>query len=82
MSNEGKVTNFKDLKILPLEDSEIQIIEWCPGENATNPPEQVHVLIRLPFENMGFAIRLKTRAGAARFLNTLRKHINNVWPPQ
>lgn len=77
-----KPVNFKDLQILPIEDTEIQIIEWCPGDGAVRPPEQVHILIRLPFENMGFAIRLKTRAAAQRFMDAMQEHIDNVWPGQ
>ena len=76
----SRVVNFKDLQILPIEDSEIEIIEWCPGDGAVNPPTQVHILIRLPFENMGFGVRLKTRAAAERSMNTIREHTDSVWP--
>jgi len=76
----SKVVNFKDLQIVPIDDADIEIIEWCPGEGAVNPPEQVHIMVRLPGSPLGFAIRLKTRAGAERFINTIRKHANNVWP--
>lgn len=79
----SKVVNFKDLQILPLEDTEIQIIEWCPGDNAVNPPTQVHIMITLPGpDEMGFAVRLKTRAAAERFMATIRNHADNVWPQQ
>jgi REP element-mobilizing transposase RayT len=72
------------MKIIPIEEANIEIIEWCPGDNAVNPPEQVHVLIELPnmVSEFGFAIRLKTRAAAERFANSIRKHADNVWPKQ
>jgi hypothetical protein len=76
----SKVVNLRDLQILPIDDTDVHVIEWCPGDNAVNPPEQVHVLIRLPFGKMGFTIRLKTRAAADRFIAALRKHADAVWP--
>ena len=78
----GRTVNFKDLQIIPIDDTEIEVIEWCPGEDAVRPPEQVHILIRLPPGQMGLAIRLKTRAGAERFINAVRKHADNVWRKQ
>lgn len=82
--SEPRVRNLRGMKIIAIDEAQIEVIEWCPGDDAIRPPEQVHVLIELPnaVSEFGFAIRLKTRAAVERFVNAIRKHADNVWPRQ
>lgn len=63
-----------------LEVEDIEIAEWCPTDDGTGPPEQVHMIIKV-----GGLSPLRLRFKSPRTLNNvigaLRKHRDNVWPP-
>lgn len=75
----GGPVNTRDLAVKFVID-EVSVVEWCPGDNAVLPPEQVHILVHIPGIDGFMAIRLKTRAVAESLIDALRVHTDGVWP--
>lgn len=73
-----KVTLLRDEPHAVIAVDEIDVIEWCPGEDGLHP-EQVHILFRLPELEVTFQIRLKSRRAVDTLVAALNKHAKGVW---
>lgn len=71
--------NMRDLNVKFIVD-DVNVIEWCPGDNAVLPAEQVHILLGLPSLGGHGVIRLKSRRVADELIAALRVHADAVWP--
>jgi hypothetical protein len=71
----------------PVEGSnEVEIQQWFPTPDASGPPAQVHICFPKVRPHgappgAGMILRLKSREGAIRFLEELRRNVDEVWPP-
>ena len=65
-----------------FEIESLDVYEWCPTPDASGPPEQVHVVVNVRGFPAPFVLRFKSPRTIGRFINNLRKHRDNVWPPQ
>lgn len=64
-----------------LEVEELGVREWCPTPDGSGPPLQVWVTLKLKGVEEELLIRFKSARTIGRFINSLRKHRDNVWPP-
>ncbi len=66
-----------------IESGGYTIAQWSPDENHRGGPTEVHLVIEIPDTGgVGVSMRIKTRRGADRLIETLTKHRDLVWPLQ
>jgi hypothetical protein len=62
-------------------DGAFEILEWCPDDNAQQPPEQVHLV--LPFKPMpdtSLVLRFKSPDTLGFIIEELARYRHSVWP--
>lgn len=72
----------KEYRLIGLQIKELRITAWCPDEEAEEPPEQVHVIIRFKdeYELPDLVIRFKSPDGLNNFLRDMERMRDAVWP--
>ena len=81
----GKVIRSTNPKIgyTAIGQPQIEILAWCPDENAQLPPEQVHFAIHWPVEMSDLppmVLRFKSPDTLGFFIEELSRYRREVWP--
>jgi len=64
-----------------LELDSINIAAWCPDPDAQQPPEQVHLILRIQaLAEFSFLVRFKSPATLAFLIEELIRYRREVWP--
>lgn len=59
----------------------VEIVAWCPDNEAKLPPEQVHFIMILPgLEEMPLVMRFKSPDSLGFFIEELARYRKTVWP--
>jgi hypothetical protein len=60
---------------------ELHIAAWCHDEQAKEPPEQVHVILKLRgLEDLPFLLRFKSPDTLGFLIEELVRYRREVWP--
>lgn len=80
----GKIkrsTTPKKADYLPIGEPQIEIAAWCPDDEAKLPPEQVHLIWRIPaLEDMPMILRFKSPDTLGFLIEELTRYRRTVWP--
>ena len=64
-----------------LGEPEITIAAWCPDEEAKLPPEQVHLVFKIPgLEQVPLICRFKSPDTLGFIVEELTRYRREVWP--
>lgn len=65
----------------PLGVPQIEIAAWCPDDEAKLPPEQVHLINRIPgLEDLPIIMRFKSPDTLGFLIEELTRYRREVWP--
>lgn len=59
---------------------EVEISAWCRDPDALYPPEQVHLMIRIPGLEMPLIMRFKSPDTLGFLIEELTRYRRTVWP--
>lgn len=80
----GKVTRSNKPKpgiVHFLDVESLEVAAWCPDTEAQQPPEQVHMILRLQdLEDVPFLIRFKSPDTLGFIIQELVTYRRQVWP--
>lgn len=62
-----------------LEVDEIRVASWSPDPEAVEPPEQVHLLIRVRGIVDPFVVRFRSPVALDELVAALQSHRDEVW---
>ncbi len=66
------------LQVLEVESLETAV--WCPDEQAQQPPEQVHLILRVKGLDYPFIVRFLGPDTLGFFLEEMSRYRRIVWP--
>lgn len=65
-----------------IDIEEIHVASWCPTPDGTGRPTQVWLTLKLKGMEGHLRLRFTSPRTIGRVINNLRKHRDDVWPPE
>lgn len=62
--------------------TEYTVGSWCPTPDGSGPAEAVAIQLMTEMDGVSFFMRLKSPAAVDELIAALRRHKDDVWPPE